>query len=124
MAAKKVYICFEYDKDRTLKDLLIGQSRNEDCPFEVYDASLKEAAPEKGWEEKAKRRIKIADRVIVLLGDTTYRAPGVLKELAIGRELGKKVVQIIGHKHHVYKRVPDAGILYRWTWDNLKKMLH
>src|SRR5260221_3000959 len=106
MATKKVYICFEYDKDRTLKDLLIGQSHNHECPFEVIDSSLKEAAPEKGWEEKAKHKIKTADRVIVLLGHSTHKAPGVLKEVKIARELGKKIIQLIGHKDHKYKRVP------------------
>jgi len=124
MAKKKVYICFEYDKDRTLKDLLIGQSRNPESPFEVVDRSLVEAAKEDGWEEKAKDKIKTADRVIVLLGASTYRAPGVLKEVAIARDLGKKVIQMIGYKDHKYKRVPGAGILYRWTWENLKKILN
>jgi hypothetical protein len=123
MAAKKVYICFEYDKDRTLKELLIGQSRNQECPFEVVDRSLKEAAPEKDWEEKAKNKIKAADKVIVLLGSGTYKAPGVLKEIEIARGLGKQVIQLIGHKDHKYKRVPGGGVLYRWTWDNLKKIL-
>jgi hypothetical protein len=124
MATKKVYICFEYDKDRSLKDLLIGQSRNHECPFEVIDSSLKEAAPEDGWEEKAKNKMDTADRVIVLLGASTYRAPGVLKEVEIARELGKKIIQLIGYKDHKYKRVPGAGILYRWTWNNLKKILN
>ena len=124
MATKKVYICFEYDKDRMLKDLLIGQSRNPESPFEVIDRSLVEAAEEDGWEEKAKDKIKTADRVIVLLGASTYQAPGVLKEVAIARDLGKKVIQLIGYKDHKYKRVPGAGILYRWTWENLKKILN
>ncbi|HTI08440.1 MAG TPA: TIR domain-containing protein [Puia sp.] len=124
MATKKVYICFEYDKDRMLKDLLIGQSRNPESPFEVIDRSLVEASEEDGWEEKAKDKIKTADRVIVLLGASTYRAPGVLKEVAIARDLGKKVIQLIGYKDHKYKRVPGAGTLYRWTWENLKKILN
>ena len=46
---KRVYVCFEYDKDRTLKHLLIGQSRHAESLFEVFDHSLKEAAPEKDW---------------------------------------------------------------------------
>lgn len=124
MAAKKVYICFEYDKDKTLKDLLIGQSRNHETPFEVSDHSLKEAAPEKDWEEKAMNKIKRVDQVIVLLGATTHRAPGVLKEVAIARDLGKKVVQLIGYKDQKYKRVQGAGVLYKWTWHNLKKILN
>jgi len=123
MNKKKVFISFDFDQDKALKDLLIGQSHNPECPFDVIDSSLKEAAPENGWEEKAGQRIRKADQVIVLLGPTTHRAPGVLKEVGLAREKGKKIVQLIGHKDGHYKRVPGAGRLYRWTWDNLKKII-
>jgi len=120
---KKVYICFDYDQDKALKDLLVGQSCNKGSPFEIIDGSLHEAAPDKEWAEKARTRIKLADTVIVLLGHSTYRAPGVLKEVKIARELGKKVIQLVGYKDHKYTRVPQAGVLYCWTWDNLVKIL-
>ncbi|HVV06624.1 MAG TPA: TIR domain-containing protein [Puia sp.] len=123
MTRKKVFISFEYETDRALKDLLIGQSRNEGSPFEVIDGSLKEAAPENDWEEKAESRIKMVDIVIVLVGATTHRAPGVIKEIAIARRLKIKIVQIIGYKGSKHKRVPNAGKLYHWTWDNLQKIL-
>jgi MTH538 TIR-like domain (DUF1863) len=123
MKRKKIFISFDFDKDRSLKDLFIGQSRHPESPFEAFDHSLKEEAPEKDWEERARDRIGQADEVIVLLGSATHRAPGVLKEVRIARELGKKVVQVIGHKDRAHKRVPGAGVLYRWTWDNLKKIL-
>ena len=123
MKRKKVYVSFDFDEDKALKDLLIGQSKNHESPFEVTDHSLKEAPPEIGWEDKARRQILHADRVIVLIGPNTHRAPGVLKEVRIARELGKKIVQVIGHKDGMHKRVPGAGVLYKWTWDNLKKIL-
>jgi hypothetical protein len=123
MTKKKVFISFDFDRDKLLKDLLIGQSHNPDCPFDVIDSSLKEAAPEKHWEEKAAEKILKADRVIVLVGAQTHRAPGVLKEVDLARKHHKKIVQIIGHKEGQYERVPRAGTLYRWTWDNLKKIL-
>jgi hypothetical protein len=120
---KKVYICFDYDQDKSLKDLLVGQSSNKGSPFEIVDGSLHETAPEKEWQEKARNRIKQADTVIVLLGHATHRARGVLKEVKIARELGKKVIQLVGYKDHKYTRVPQAGVLYCWTWDNLVKIL-
>jgi hypothetical protein len=123
MTKKRVYIAFEYEPDRSLKDLLIGQSSNKESPFEVIDGSLREAAPERDWEEKAEGRIKLADVVIVLLGTTTHRAPGVAKEVSLARRLNKKIVQVIGYKDCKYKRLPNAGRLYCWTWDNLKKIL-
>ena len=121
---KKVFVSYDYDQDKALKDLLIGQTHNPQCPFEVTDGSLKEAAPESGWEEKAASRLHKADLVIVLVGANTHRAPGVLKEVRLARKLDKKVVQLIGHKDSRHPRVKGAGVLYRWTWKNLEKILN
>ena len=120
---KKVFISFDYDEDKSLKDLFIGQAKNPICPFEVIDNSLQEAAPEKDWEKKAEERMSRADIVLVLVGTKTYQAPGVLKEIKLARQLKKKIVQLIGHKDGKHKRVPQAGRLYSWTWENLRKLL-
>jgi len=123
MAKKRLFVSFDFDNDRTLKDLIIGQSRNPDSPFEVVDTSLKEAAPMRTWEEKARVAIKRSDIVVVMVGSNTYKAPGVLKEVKMAREEGKPIVQVIGHREGRYTPVPDAGRLYDWNWDNLKKLL-
>jgi hypothetical protein len=120
---KRVFISFDFDHDKALKDLLIGQARNPGSPFEVIDSSLKEAAPEEGWEEKARDKIHQADLVIVVVGTHTYHAPGVLREVRLARREKKKVIQLIGHKDGPHRRVPGAGILYRWTWENMKKII-
>jgi hypothetical protein len=120
---KKVFVSFDYDWDKVLKDFLIGQSKLEDSPFEVIDGSLKEAAPEKDWEDKARSKIKAADVVIVMVGKYTYRASGVLKEVKMANEEHKKIIQIIGYKDQNCPRVEGAGTLYSWNWENLKKLL-
>ena len=123
MVKKRVFISFDFDNDKLLKDFIIGQSKLPDSPFEVIDHSLKEAAPEKYWEEKAHRAIKRSEIVIVMVGSKTYKASGVLKEVKIAREEEIKIVQIIGYKDGNYKPVPNAGRLYSWNWENLKKLL-
>ena len=123
MAKKKVFVSFDFDNDQTLKTFLIGQSKLPDSPFEISDVSLKEAAPEKDWEDKAKAKIKTADIVIVMVGPNTYKASGVLKEVKMANDLGKKIIQIIGYKDGNYTRVEGAGTLYVWNWENLKKLL-
>lgn len=123
MAKKKVFVSFDFENDKVIKDFIIGQSNLPDSPFEVRDWSLKEAAPEKDWEEKAKAKIRGCDIVIVMVGPRTYKAHGVLKEVAMARELGKKIVQIIGYKDGNYTRVEGAGILYAWSWPTLKTLL-
>lgn len=123
MAKKRVFVSFDFDNDRALKEFIIGQSKNEDSPFEVVDHSLKEAAPEKDWEKKAAAAIARSEVVLVMVGAKTHKAPGVLKEVAMARKAGVKIVQIIGYKDRDYTPVPDAGRLYAWSWENLKKLL-
>lgn len=120
---KRVFVSFDFDNDRVLKEFLIGQSRLPDSPFEIIDCSLKEAAPMKTWEDKARRAIKGSDLVIVIVGDRTFKAPGVLKEVAMAREEDIRIIQMIGRKDADYRAVPDAGRLYAWSWENLKKLL-
>jgi hypothetical protein len=123
MAKKRVFVSFDFDNDKILKDFIIGQSRHQDSPFEVIDTSLKEAAPMKTWEDKARAAIKRSDIVVVMVGPNTHKAPGVLKEVRIAREEDIPIVQVIGYKDGNYTAVPDGGRLYAWNWENLKKLL-
>lgn len=120
---RRVFVSFDFDNDSVLKDFLVGQSKNPDSPFEIEDWSLKEAAPERDWEAKARSRIQRSDTVVVMVGPNTYRARGVLREVRIARALSKPVFQIIGYRDGNYTRVPDAGPIYRWNWENLKTVL-
>ncbi|MCA9272813.1 MAG: TIR domain-containing protein [Phycisphaerales bacterium] len=124
MAKKRVFISFDYDNDRALKDFMIGQAKHTDSPFEIINMSLKEAAPEREWLAKARAAITRSEIVIVMLGSKTKSASGVLKEIAIANELKKTTFQIIGYKDGSSSwAVPGAGRVYRWDWENLKKLL-
>jgi hypothetical protein len=123
MAKKRVFVSFDFDNDKTLKVFIVGQARNPDAPFEIVDTSLKEAAPTRIWEDKARAAISRSDLVLVMVGPNTHRAPGVLKEVKMARGARKPIVQIIGYRDGNYTAVPDAGRLYRWDWGNLKKLL-
>jgi hypothetical protein len=124
MAKKKLFVSFDFDNDKSLKEFLIGQAKLDDSPFEIIDFSLKEAAPEKMWLEKARAAISRAEVFVVMLGPKTKSAPGVLKEVKIANELRKEKFQIIGYTDGSETwAVPDAGRVYRWNWDNLKKLL-
>lgn len=123
VAKKRVFVSFDFDNDQSLKHLIIGQTKNPDLDFEVIDHSLKEAAPEKDWVDKARRAIGRSELVLVIVGAQTHRAPGVLKEVKMAREAGVKVAQIIGYKDRAYTAVPDAGRLYSWSHENLKSLL-
>ena len=122
--AKKVFVSFDFDNDKTLKDFIIGQAKNSDSPFEVSDYSLKEAKVEKEWLDRARAAIKRSDVFIVMLGSKTKSASGVKKEVAIAKEIEKTRFQIIGYKDGSSDwAVPGGGRVYSWNWDNLKKLL-
>ena len=53
----RTFISFDFDHDEDLRNLLVGQSKNEDSPFEIADWSLKEPL-DGNWKEKIKPRIK------------------------------------------------------------------
>lgn len=120
---KRVYVSFDYDRDKGLKGFIQGQASNPETPFQIVDWSLKEAAPERNWKKKARERIKRSDLVMVVAGPKTRSAPGVRDEVTMAREEGVPVVQMIGYKKKKCPRVANAGRRYRWTYENLKKLL-
>ena len=50
MPKARLFVSFDYDNDETLKTFLIGQSKHDDTPFDVTDASVKEHLTG-DWEE-------------------------------------------------------------------------
>lgn len=118
----RVFVSFDFDNDQQLKHLLIGQTKRQNLPFSVVDGSLKEAAPEPRWKEAALKEIRRCDLVVVLVGRHTYKAPGVLAEIAMARIEGKPIVQLIGSRGNGYTRVKGAGRVIAWTHVNLAKL--
>ena len=123
MRKKRVFVSFDFDNDSNLKEFLVGQSKLEESPFEITDHSLKEAAPHWSWVVKATNAIRRSEIVVVVVGTKTYRASGVLKEIAIARREEKRVIQIAGYKNAFCRSVAGAGFMYEWSWANLKKLL-
>ena len=121
--AKRAFISFDYDNDKALKDFMAGQAKLPDSPFTMADWSMKEAAPQRDWKAEAEGRIKRSDVVIVMVGNSTHRAPGVLAEVDMARRNNIKIVQVIGYRDSSPTAVAGAGTLYRWNWDNLKRIL-
>jgi hypothetical protein len=124
MAKKRVFISFDYDHDKALKELVSGQAKRPDSPYEIVDFSTKLSTPEKDWIENARKGISQSDVFILMLGPKTKKTAGVLKEFKIAMELKKMIIQIIGYKFGIDDwAVPGAGNVYKWDWENLKKVL-
>ena len=125
MAKKRVYISFDYDHDSDLKILLVGQSRNEDSPFEIADFSIKEAISE-DWKKKARTRIKGCDVEAVICGEHTDTASGVNAEVKIAQEEEVDYFLLRGRKDKTCqkpKAAKSSDKIYDWTWDNLKTLI-
>jgi len=123
VAKKRAFFSFDFDEDEKLKIVMVGQIKLPASPFDAADWSMKEAAPQRDWEREAEARIQRSDVVVVLVGPKTHKAPGVLKEVAITRRLGKPIVQIIGYKDTSPTPVSNAGRLLKWTWENMTNVL-
>lgn len=125
MAKKRTFISFDYDHDLDLKNLLVGQSKNPDSPFEIADFSIKE--PLSGdWKQKARTRIKGCDVVVVICGEHTDRAAGVSAELAIAQEERVPYFLLQGRSDKTCKKPKSAKStdkMHEWTWDNLKRLI-
>ena len=125
MAKKRTFISFDYDNDARIKDLLVGQARNADSPFEITDMSIKEASAD--WKSKARTRIKGCDVVIVLCGANTHTATGVSVELNIAKEEKISYFLLKGYSGKTCTWPTAANSsdkMYDWTWDNLKALIN
>lgn len=127
MVAKpvRVFTAFDYEHDESLRNLLMGQSKHPDSPFEMHDWSVKE--PFGGdWKAKVRTKIRNVDQIIVLCGEHTHTATGVSAELTIAREEGKPYFLLWGYSDRTCTK-PTAATphdkIYKWTWDNLQALI-
>lgn len=126
MAKKRTFISFDYDNDKEIKTLLVGQSRNSDSPFEIMDMSIKETI-NKDWKSKARTRIKGCDVVVVLCGEKTDTASGVSAELKIAQEEEIPYFLLWGYSEKTCVKplaAKTSDKIYKWTWDNLKRLIN
>ena len=79
MAAKGVFISFDYDNDKDLPGNLVAQAKYPESPFSITDRSVKEPINE-NWRRRVRQLIKGADLMIVICGQHTRDAAGVAAE--------------------------------------------
>jgi hypothetical protein len=126
MATKKrVFISFDYDNDEGAKVMLAGQAKLPDSPFDFKDASVKEHLTG-DWKDKVKKRMDNVDIVAVLCGEKTNTATGVSAELEIAKEKGKEYFLLAAYSDKTCTKPKSATAsdkVYKWTWDNMKKLI-
>jgi hypothetical protein len=124
MAKVRAFISFDYDNDKNIKELLVGQSKHSDTPFEIADWSVKEHLTG-DWKEKVRQRIKKTDQIIILCGQNN--ATGVNAEVKLAQEENKPYFLLKGYKDKTCVKPSTAKAsdkMYDWTWENLKILLN
>ncbi|MGI6784175.1 MAG: TIR domain-containing protein [Aminivibrio sp.] len=125
MAKKRTFVSFDYDHDARIKELLVGQAKNDDSPFEIIDMSIKETI-KSDWKTKVRTRIKGCDVVIVLCGEHTNTAAGVSAELEIAQEEDVSYFLLNGYSDKTCikpKSAKSSDKIYKWTWSHLKALI-
>lgn len=124
--AKRIFISFAVE-DSNLRDLLVGQSKNDNCPFDFVDMSVKKPW-DSDWKEKCRTKIKGCDGVIVIITKNTKKASGQLWEIECAKEEKIPCRGVWGHSDEQFiSYLPeemDGKLTVKWTWDNIKNWIN
>jgi len=120
MPRSKVFISYDYDHDKQLKETLVGQAKLPGSPFSVADVSIQTEL--QNWQQEARKAIAACDVFVVLLGEHTHQASGVKREAKMAKDLGKRRFQL-RKRGHCPEPVHGAGEVVAWKWKNLKQRL-
>jgi hypothetical protein len=125
MGKKRIFISFAIE-DKTLRDFLVGQAKNENSPFEFVDMSVKKPW-DSSWKTNCRTRIKGCDGVIIIVTKNSKKADGQLWEVKCSKEEGIPCRGIWGSQDDRPASLPSefSGIrVVNWTWDNIANWIN
>src|SRR6266498_1179906 len=86
MANPRAFISFDFDNNSGEKLYFAGQAKNSRTPFYIADWSSKAELPQREWEELIKSKVNKCNFMIVLAGEKTSSATGVVKEMEFAKD--------------------------------------
>lgn len=122
MAKPRAFISFDFDHNKTDRDLFVGQIKNSKTPFEIQDWSSKKQLPQKKWEDLINQKINKCNMLIVLVGKHTHNATGVKKEIAFAHNNNVPVFGIYLSETTLTTKLPPGLQRNRtisWKWDKV-----
>ena len=126
MAKKNsAFISFAIE-DANLRDLLVGQGRNEKTPFSFVDMSVKHPWVST-WKTNCRTKIKGCDGVIGIITKNTAKAGGQVWELNCAYEEQVPVLLIYGDSDDRPANLPEpvnGRRILAWTWANIVAFLN
>ena len=117
---KRIFISFAIE-DENLRDLLRGQSRNTNSPFEFVDMSVKQPWDSQ-WKTKCRTRIRGCDGMFSILTRNTKNADGQIWEMNCAKVEGIPLLAIYGNNSHIGATIPnECGYLpvVDWNWEKI-----
>lgn len=118
---KKLFISFAIE-DKKFRNLLVGQSKHPDTPFEFADMSVKQPWS-RAWKTQCRERIKGCDGFVVIVSDNTYDADGVHWEVKCAEQ---ENIPIMAMYIKNGKKTPKLPIEFNkfkietWSWKNIE----
>ena len=122
----RIFISFAVE-DVASRNMLVGQAKNDNSPFEFVDMSVKEPWDEK-WKTNCRTKIKGCDGMIALVSKKTASADGALWEVKCAKEeLGNARIRgIYVDSDNKPSTLPAdfSGVrVVEWTWPNIESFL-
>ena len=120
----KIFVSFEFGRDNDLKNSFYKQAEGQ-SRHSIRNYSLNEPYQENVWKGKARRAISKCDIVLVLVGQDTHNAPGVLVETDMARSLKKPTIQILSKAARLnnFEGVPHIEDRIAWKWKTIDKKI-
>ena len=114
MPTLNIFVSFEFNKDKNLQNNFYQQAKGE-TNHRIRDCSLHESYPDEAWKSKARDAVRQCDVVVVLIGQDTQNAPGVIIETDMARSFGKPILQIRPQRRS-YRGLTRLGEPIPWKW--------
>lgn len=122
MADPRAFISFDFDNDSDQRTLFAGQSKHSKTPFTIQDWSSKTELAQSKWEAQLKEKINKCNLTIVLVGKSTWKASGVVKEIGFATEQNVPFFGVYVNGADSSTSLP-AGLarnrVINWTWDGV-----
>ena len=122
MPTLDIFVSFEFDKDKDLQNNFYRQAKQE-TQHRIRDCSLHETYPDEAWKNKARNAIRGCDVVVVLIGQNTHNAPGVIVETDMARSFEQAYHPGAGPEGRPYQGLTRLGEPITWRWSQINEAL-
>jgi len=121
----QVFVSFDVENDEDLYEQLVEESASSISSFAVSGASKRSQSMDAG-SDRARRRIRAADQVIVICGEHTNSSVPMNAELKIAQEENTPYLLLWGRREVMCTKPvgakPTEG-MYSWTRQNLQQQI-